>query len=191
YFRGNMVPVVLDTCEAQVHALGINAINNAASIIITEDLTYDELFEIQKNNNGDVVLIQARSPKINRIARELARLTQLNLESIDDEMVSIAIGTFSGVTLLIGIGPMINITIEPIGVANCDFVSEFITAGINQTIHKIYIDIIVDIEVALPLDDLSISVKSEILICENLIVGKVPDTYLNIGKTIEGLNLVP
>ena len=185
-----MVPVILDTCTAQVHALGINSINNAASTVITEDLNYEDLFEIEKNSAGDIISIQARSPKINRLARELARLTQHNLESIEDEVISIAIGTFTGITLLIGVGPAINIPIKPIGVANCTFVSEFITAGINQILHKIYINIKVDIEVALPIYDLIVNVVSEILICENLIVGKVPETYLNLGSSSNGINLV-
>lgn len=191
YFKNNMVPVVISTCEQQVHAIGINAINNAAGIVITEDLSYDDLFSVEKNSNGDITLIQARSTKINRIARELARLTQYNLESSPSSELSIAIGTFTGITLLIGVGPRVEITINPIGVANCDFVSEFVSAGINQTVHKIYIVIEVEIEVALPIDDLDVEVVSEILVCENLIVGKVPETYINLAKSNETLNLVP
>lgn len=191
FFRHNMVPVVMNTCEAKVRAIGINSINNAASIIITDDLDYDELFSVILDDDNQISMIQARSPKINRLAREMARLTQYNLESVESEEVSIAIGTLTGMTLLIGLGPPVNITINPIGVAYCDFVSEFISAGINQTIHKIYIDVYVKIDVALPIDDLSVTVKSEILICENLIVGKVPDTYLTMGRIVEGLNLVP
>lgn len=191
YFRHNMVPVVMNTCEAQVRAIGINSINNAASTVITEDLDYDDLFSLVADDSNQITMIQARSPRINRLAREIARLTQYNLESNGTEEVSIAIGTLTGMTLLIGLGPPVNITITPIGVAYCDFVSEFISAGINQTIHKIYIDVYVKIDVALPIDDLSVTVKSEILICENLIVGKVPDTYLTVGRFVEGLNLVP
>jgi sporulation protein YunB len=191
YFKNNMVPVVVQTCEQQVQAIGINAINNAAGVVITEDLSYDDLFQVEKNADGIITLIQARSTKINRIARELARLTQYNLESNPSSELSIAIGTFTGFTLLIGVGPRVDITINPIGVANCDFVSEFVSAGINQTVHKIYIIIEVEIEVALPIEDLNVEVVSEILVCENLIVGEVPETYLNVAKNMDTLNLIP
>lgn len=191
YFRKNMVPVFVNTCDAEVRAIAINAVNNSASTVITEDLTYEDLFEIQKNTQGEITLIHAKSPKINRLARELALLTQHNLESVEENEIGVALGTLTGITMFIGLGPQIKIKIVPIGVANCDFVSEFVSAGINQTLHKIYIDIVVTIMVALPIADITVDTKSEILICENLIIGKVPETYLNLGRITEGINLVP
>lgn len=171
--------------------MAINAVNNAASTVITEDISYNELFDIQKDNDGNIVLIQAKSIKINRIARDLALMTQKNLESVEENEIGVPIGTLSGVTMFIGMGPQIKIKIVPIGVANCDFVSEFVSAGINQTVHKIYIDIDVTIMVALPIADITVKNKSEILVCENMIIGKVPNTYLEMGRITEGINLVP
>ncbi len=191
YFRKNMVPVFVSTCNAEVQAVAINAVNNAASTVITEDISYEELFDIQKDNEGNIVLIQAKSIKINRIARDLALMTQKNLESVEENEIGVPVGTLSGVTMFIGMGPQVKIKIEPIGVANCDFVSEFVAAGINQTVHKIYIDIDVTIMVALPIADITVKTKSEILVCENLLIGRVPTTYLETGRITEGINLVP
>ena len=64
--------------------------------------------------------------------------------------------------------------------ANCDFVSFFQSAGINQTLHKIYIDVYADVSIVTPIDQPTIQVKAEVLVCENLIVGKIPQTYLNL-----------
>lgn len=191
YFRSNIVPVVVDTCGQEVNAVAINAVNNAASTVITEDLAYEDLFDIQKNSDGEITLIQAKSIKINRIARDLALLTQHNLESVEENEIAIALGTLTGITMLIGLGPDVKIKISPIGVANCDFVSEFVSAGINQTVHKIYINIDITILVALPIDDITVDTKAEILVCENLIIGQVPETYLNLGRITEAINLVP
>ncbi|MBR2333972.1 MAG: sporulation protein YunB [Clostridia bacterium] len=79
----------------------------------------------------------------------------------------------------------------PIGTANCDFVSSFVSAGINQTVHRIYIDVYADINVITPIADPTISVKAEVLVCENLIVGKIPDTYLTMGNAIDIFDLSP
>ena len=69
--------------------------------------------------------------------------------------------------------------------------TEFQSAGINQTIHKIYVIVLLSVTVALPASEISVETQSEILVCENLIVGKVPNTYLGVNKISSGYNLVP
>ena len=189
YFRGNVVPVFTTTCEAEVKALAINAANRATnSVLFNESVNYNDLFEVVKNNDGDVTLIEAKSININKFAREIAILTQRYLENNGTTKISIPL---SGITMFVGTGPDVNIEILPIAATNCDFYSEFQSAGINQTIHKIYVIVLLSVTVALPASEISVETQSEILVCENLIVGKVPDTYLGVGKISSGYNLVP
>lgn len=69
YFRGNVVPVFTTTCEAEVKALAINAANRATnSVLFNESVNYNDLFEVVKNNDGDVTLIEAKSININKFA---------------------------------------------------------------------------------------------------------------------------
>ncbi|MGI6228216.1 MAG: sporulation protein YunB, partial [Christensenellales bacterium] len=96
-------------------------------------------------------------------------------------------GTFTGFSFLMGFGPDIEIKFTPIGSANCDFISEFASAGINQTLHKIYITVKAEIYSVSSIYDIQTTVISEVLICENLLIGEIPDTYLSLGR----LNLVP
>ncbi len=191
YFRKNVVPVVMDSSISKVRAVGTNAINSAATSVLNAKITYDDLFSIVQDKNGDIVMIKANSPSINSIARQIANLAQANLDALDTEEISIAFGTFTGLALLTGLGPQVSIKITPIGSANCDFVSEFISSGINQTLHKIYINVFSDISIITPLDEASVSVKAEILVCENVIVGKVPDTYGNMSPSDSFFDLLP
>ncbi len=185
YFRSNIVPTVVENSDATVRAIGTNAVNLAATSVLNENVTYDELFTVEKDNDGNVAMIQANSPKINSIARQIANLAQANLDALGVQTVDIAFGTFTGLALLTGLGPDVSINIVPIGTAYCDFVSSFVSAGINQTVHKIYIDVYADIDVITPIADQVIQVKAEVLVCENLIVGKIPSTYLEMdGKLL-------
>ncbi len=191
YFRKNIVPTVMDSSIAQVRAITTNAINLAATTVINGGLTYDELFEVKKDNNGKITMIQANSPRINTIAREIANLAQANLDALGTQEISISVGTFTGLALLTGFGPDVTIKIVPIGTANCDFVSYFQSAGINQTLHKIYIDVYADVNIITPIDEPTVQVKAEILVCENVIVGEVPEFYLNMSDISGILNLNP
>ena len=191
YFRKNVVPTVMGSSIAQVRAIATNAVNIAATSVINDGVTYDELFEVKYTDSGDVSMIRANSPRINAIAREIANLAQANLDSLGTQEISIAVGTFTGLALLTGFGPDVTIKIVPIGTANCDFVSYFQSAGINQTSHKIYIDVYADVNIITPIDEPTVRVKAEILVCENVIVGKVPDTYLSMNDVSDMLNLNP
>lgn len=180
YFRQNIVPTVMDSSVAQMRAITTNAVNIAATSVLSDGLTYDQLFEVCKGDDGKISMIKANSPEINRVARQIANLAQANLDSLGTQEIQIPAGTFTGLALLMGFGPDVTIKITPIGTANCDFVSFFQSAGINQTLHKIYIDVYADVSIVTPIDQPTIQVKAEVLVCENLIVGEIPDTYLNL-----------
>ena len=185
YFRANIVPTVMDSSVAQMRAITTNAVNIAATSVLNDGLTYDQLFEIEKDKDGKIAMIKANSPQINKIAREIANLAQANLDSLGTQEIQISAGTFTGLALLMGFGPDVTIKITPIGTATCDFVSYFQSAGINQTLHKIYIDVYADVSIVTPIDQPTIQVKAEVLVCENMIVGEIPDSYLNMKSINE------
>lgn len=186
YFRNNIVPTVMGSAVAQVRAICTNAINLAVTSVVGDGLDYDDLFSVVQDNDGKVTMVQANSPEINMISREIANLAQANLDSLGLQEISIAVGTFTGLALLTGVGPDVTINVMPIGSALCDFVSFFQSAGINQTLHKLYIDVKAQVSIITPIDEPTITVKAEVLVCENLIVGEVPNIFFD-GKQLDGL----
>lgn len=192
YFRSNIVPTVMGSAVAEVRAMCTETINSAVTAVVGGGVEYDDLFSVVRDDAGNIEMVQANSPEINMVAREIAGLAQANLDALDLKEISIPIGTFTGLALLTGLGPDVTISVMPIGSALCDFVSYFIAAGINQTLHKIYIDVHAEINIITPLDEPTITVKAEVLVAENLIVGEVPEFYFG-GSILNGgyLDLTP
>ena len=192
YFRSNIVPTVMGSAVAEVRAMCTETINSAVTAVVGGGVEYDDLFSVVRDDAGNIEMVQANSPEINMVAREIANLAQANLDALDLKEISIPIGTFTGLALLTGLGPDVTISVMPIGSALCDFVSYFIAAGINQTLHKIYIDVHAEISIITPLDEPTITVKAEVLVAENLIVGEVPEFYFG-GSMLSGgyLDLTP
>ena len=192
YFRSNIVPTVMGSAVAEVRAMCTETINSAVTAVVGGGVEYDDLFSVVRDDAGNIAMVQANSPEINMVAREIAGLAQANLDALDLKEISIPIGTFTGLALLTGLGPDVTISVMPIGSALCDFVSYFIAAGINQTLHKIYIDVHAEISIITPLDEPTITVKAEVLVAENLIVGEVPEFYFG-GSMLSGgyLDLTP
>ena len=187
YFRSNIVPTVMGSAVAEVRAMCTESINLAVTAVVGGGLEYDDLFGVVKDDAGNIEMVQANSPEINMIAREIANLAQANLDALGLKEISIPIGTFTGLALLMGLGPEVTISVMPIGSALCDFVSFFTSAGINQTLHKIYIDVEAVISIITPLDEPTITVKAEVLVAENLIVGDVPEFYFGGSMQNGGL----
>lgn len=67
--------------------------------------------------------------------------------------------------------------------------SEFESAGINQTIHRLYLDVTCNVNILTPYDVIEDSISNEIVLIENIIVGVVPSTYYNL-EGMEKENLV-
>lgn len=183
YFRNNIVPTVMGSAVAEVRAICTNSVNLAVTTVVGGGLKYDDLFTVVKDSDGDVSMVQANSPEINLISREIANLAQANLDALGSQEISVPAGTFTGLALLMGMGPEVTISVIPIGSALCDFVSYFTSAGINQTLHKIYINVHAVISIVTPIDEPTITVTAEVLVAENLIVGDVPLFYF--GNSVQ------
>ena len=89
-------------------------------------------------------------------------------------------GSFTGMKLLAGIGPKIKITISSIGNVKTDLKSEFSSKGINQTLHRVYLQVDCEVNILTPFNNISKRITNQILIAENVIVGNIPDTYYNL-----------
>ena len=78
-------------------------------------------------------------------------------------------GSFTGFKLLAGRGPGVKIKISTIGEVETDLRSEFTSQGINQTLHRVYLQVICEVSVLTPFKDISEKITNQVLIAENVI----------------------
>lgn len=90
-------------------------------------------------------------------------------------------GSFTGFKLLSGKGPGVPIRISTIGNVETDLKSEFTSQGINQTLHRVYLQVICEVSILTPYEDITEKITNQVLIAENVIVGKIPNTYYNLN----------
>lgn len=191
YLNKYVNPIIISVSEAKVRSLSIKAVNNAIAIVVSEEDVYSNLIKIEEDDTGKITLIQANSLAINDLNRKLMQRTQEQLEVMGETGVQIPVGSFSGLPVLNGLGPKVTIRLFPVGNVVCNFNSEFNSAGINQTNHKIYVNMETKVSLVLPLAIKQVSTVTQMLICENIIIGAVPEVYLQANSLDEALNLVP
>ena len=130
--------------------------------------------------------ISANSAVVNTLAHTTAILSQKKINEIQSFDVNIPLGTLSGIPLLSEKGPTVNVVVSPIGNVSCNFTSMFESAGINQTLHRIYINVQSKVDLIMPTSHVEVETTTPILVCESLIIGKVPDTFLQGGLLLGG-----
>ena len=66
---------------------------------------FDELFTIEKDNDGNVIMIKSNIVKINEIISDVPNRIQQEIDKRGKENVEIALGSLTGIRILSGIGP--------------------------------------------------------------------------------------
>lgn len=158
-----------------------------ATIICNEETTkivknyqYEDLVTIYKDENGNITMIKSNITPINLIISDVAEKIQKRINETEQEEIGIKLGSFTGSKILSGMGPIIPIKLSTVGNVETDLRSEFRSEGINQTIHRIYLQIDCEVNILTPYNSIAQSISNQVLIAENIIVGKIPEAYYNL-----------
>lgn len=181
-----VLPIFDTLCENRAKSIA-TIISNEQATNIMKDHTYDELFTIEKDSNGNITMVKSNVITINEIISDVANKIQEEINVRGRENIEIALGSFTGFKLLAGKGPGVKIRISSIGNVETDLRSEFIAQGINQTLHRIYLQVKCEVNILTPFDNISKEITNQVLLIENVIVGNIPNTYYNL-EGLDGTN---
>ena len=170
--------VIRSVAEAALRANAASAMHEAIEATLS-GVGYDDLIEVERNSAGEIAAMTADAQRINTIARDAAYLAQKNFKVLSEAGVKVPLGAFSGIEALSGFGPPVTFKLLPVGAAHCSFRSAFTSAGINQTRHAVYLDIVLEITVVLPAGTSEFSESAEVMIIESVLTGEVPDFILH------------
>ena len=188
----NLTQVVLSLAQAKARTLAVQVLNqSAAELLSTGGVTYDSLMDVSTDEGGHVRLIQANTPEMNRLASAASLLAQEKLLAWGDQQVQVPLGSALGLTLFGGAGPKIAVRIMPVGSVHAEFHTDFQTAGINQTRHRITLVLTAREQLVVPTGAKKVEVSTQVAMAESIIVGEVPDTFTDVGEDLDMLDLVP
>ena len=180
YVRSNVVPLVTEKAYYSIRGEAVLALNNAYQETVEEmtSLGYTDFVTVTEDASGKVSFISVDMLKVNNVMSFLSTVVLNEMQSLATDGVDVPLGAFSGILLLGDSGKDVTVEIETVGIAECNFRSDFETIGINQVRHALYIDIVASANVVLPLYAKDVFCESSLLLCENVIVGEVPEFYL-------------
>ena len=191
YYIKLVHPVIKDFSKAKISALTEQAVNEAVSNVINTTLNYDKIININYTTTGEISYLHANQYVINSITREVVKNAQQNMLKLGEEAIPLPLGSFTGISIFNGRGPNVKLQMVPVGIISSSFKSQFTSVGINNTLHQLYLDINAKVELILPVKNATIITHQTVLLCEGVIVGKVPEFYLSGGKLEKNIDLIP
>lgn len=192
YIHFVVSPLVNNVVRAKVYALASEVVADTAEVFKESPEFLLEFVEYEKNDEGYVTIVNGNSFNINQANFLIQREVQRRLAKLSNTTVGVPAGAFLGSTLLAAKETnQVDVAIVPIGSVQCEFCSEFLSKAVNQTLHRLYINVTMSISLALPLKTVSIETENQIFISETIIVGQIPSTYFESGFDTNLLDLVP
>ena len=186
----NLRPIVLSTAESRVRAIALDAVNSAIARNLS-GVQYDDLIRLSRDSEGRVTSLSADAVGMNRLSTQIALTAQQYIADIGDQSLRISIGSLTGNPLLAGRGPEMLVKVIPVGAVSSEFITEFQSAGINQTRHKVYLQLSASIRIVIPTGAKTTNVTANMLVAESIIVGKVPESFVGYRLSEEELNMAP
>lgn len=182
-FDIQMRPLIKSVIFNQAQTASINIINKVVAEELSRvDMDYSDILDVQKDNNGKILAISTDMKKANSLKSLLAISIQEKLSKLENQEVEVPMGTFTGTEILNGRGPKVTVRMSMSGSVVMDFKSEFVSAGINQTKHRLYLDVSTEVFAIIPGYPVNTVMSTSILIAETIIVGEVPKLFAGFAQ---------
>ena len=180
--RSKYRDVVSDLAKTQVMNTTSDLTNDAiAKQIAQGNIAYDRIVFFEKDLDGRITALKTNMSEINRLKTDILGIINDEILALDTSDIGIPLGSLFLPELLSGKGPAIPVHILSIRNSDANFVSHFSQAGINQSLHRLNMEVSVDVAILVLGTTSSFTMTSEVVVAETVIVGDVPQTFLQTG----------
>jgi len=156
-----------------------NAVN---SYIMEQDISYRDMIVLEKDETGAITALTSNMTRLNTMRNGILSDVVEAVDALEIKELSIRAGNLTGISLLSGHGFELPVRVISVGTAHAAFEHLFTAAGINQTRHQIMLNVTVTVSILLPGDTITTEVAMQVCAAETVIVGHVPDAYLQVGQ---------
>ena len=180
--RGKYQTVIRELARTQVMNSTSDLTNDAIAKQMADGIIqYDRIVYFEKDLDGRITALKTNMSEINRLKTDILNIINDEILALDTADIGIPLGSLLLPELFSGKGPAIPVHILSIRNSDATFASEFSHAGINQTLHQLTMEVSVDVAVLVLGKTSSFTMSSEVVVAETVIVGDVPQTFLQTG----------
>lgn len=179
-----MHPVIITNAVSVAETIMLNSANEAVvSILEAEDFTYDDIVNLTYNSDGYVTSLEIDIYEVNFLKSKISNEVASIVSSRDNYDFGIPIGTFFNNDFTNGLGPKIKFNMQITTTAFVDFSQEFESAGINQVLHIIKVDMKIKGSLVIAGYTKGIETSTSAIAAQTVIVGKTPDAFTSVVES--------
>lgn len=181
YVQLAVAPLIVELAKARVDNRASYIINEAIETQMqSDDIDYENIVFLEKDINGNITALKTNINEVNRLKTQILSVIDDLLLDLDVNEIGIPLGSLILPELFSGSGPKLPVKVMAVSASDAEFHNAFSEAGINQTSHRIMMDVAITMTVLTPIGTQSVTVTSAVVIAETVIVGNVPDSYVNV-----------
>jgi sporulation protein YunB len=185
-FRSRYRDVIRELAETQVKNTTSDLTNDAIAKQLSDGVVqYDRIVYFEKDLQGRITALKTNIGEVNRLKTDILNIINDEILALDNSDLGIPLGSLFLPELLSGRGPSIPVRILSIRNSDANFISNFSQAGINQTLHQVTMEVSIDVAVLVLGQTASFTMTSQVVVAETVIVGQVPETFLQTGGHYE------
>ena len=178
-------PTLAGIAQARVRAQGIREINDAIQSLVQQRADGFEMVHVLTTDQGKIAGLQADTARMNQLSTQAIAITQEKINQIKSQAIGIPLGALLGPSgPFAGVGPVIHISIMPAGAVAAEFLTEFTQAGINQVRHVLTLRLTTTVSILLPTGITPVEIVSIVPVSDTILIGEVPNVYLNGAQPI-------
>lgn len=176
-------PVVAELAAAQAQNAMTSVVEEAVtSGLASHPMDYGALIDIQRDERGSITALTTDMSRMNRLRGALIGTILEALERAEVSEIQVPLGSLFDVEPLWAKGPSLRARAMTMGTVQAEFESQFTSAGVNQTLHRVWLEVEVPMTLLLPGGWVETALHTRLCVAETVIVGQVPDTFLQLGE---------
>lgn len=180
WFDVSMRPQLIALSEAQIRNYLTQAANQSVAQAMAEQgLSYTDMVTLRAEADGGITTLTSDTLQLNHIRARILDDIISHIENLDDRSLSVPLGALTGIDLLSALGPRLPVRVVSMASAEGSYRNDFLSAGINQTLHRIMLDVDITARLLLPGGVVELELSTPVCVAETVIIGQVPQTYLN------------
>ena len=184
--------ILLNYAENKSKELSQLLVNNALEEIII-DANVEDIINLEKNQNNEIISLDFNNVKINEIELKISKNIQKNLKKLEenkknsltekyyddkiDIIYEVPMSIIYDVPILVGIGPKVPFKLDVLGNVKTNVITNIKEYGINNSLVEVILNMKINIQIILPFSSKNIVIESNVPLKTKVIQGKIPTYY--------------
>ena len=178
----HLSPYIRELARNQAVNAASNAITDAVGEMLRrEDTDFSRVIVLEKDVQGHITALRTDMRQVERLKVEVLDILSGLIAEINTQQLGIPLGNLLLPDLLAGTGPALPVKAVSLTMSNADFFSDFTAAGINQTLQTLKVKFTISLTILTTVGYETVDVDSDVMVAQTVIVGTVPETYVNLG----------